>query len=320
LLSVAVIGQGFVGGSLTTVLSERGVNVYTYDKTGKNAEGGIKIFEQKDLTVTPKNLEEFIECCESIGNFSNIYFLCLPTPMKKDGSCDISIVESVLQNLAACNIKGSTRLVVIKSTVPPGTTRGLNKKYEKLNVEVVFSPEFLTEANAIDDMRNQDRIILGGNQSSIEKISSLFSIAFPGVPLYSTTSTNAEMTKYVANCFLATKVSFANEIYQICEAMSNEGFDVEYNEVIKHAILDSRLGTSHWSVPGPMLADDGSNKRLKGFSGSCFPKDINCLIKHAKDFGVDPKVLKSAWEKNLEVRPERDWEKLKGRAISNTDD
>ena len=134
MLSVAVIGQGFVGGSLTTVLSERGVYVYTYDKTGKSAEGGIKIFEKQDCVVTPNNLEEFIECCESIDSFSNIYFLCLPTPMKKDGSCDTSIVESVLQNLATHNTKGSTKLVVIKSTIPPGTTRDLNKKnYESVS-------------------------------------------------------------------------------------------------------------------------------------------------------------------------------------------
>jgi UDPglucose 6-dehydrogenase len=113
---------------------------------------------------------------------------------------------------------------------------------------------------------------------------------------------SAEMVKYVANCFLATKVSFANEIYQICKAIG-----VDYNGVIETAMLDNRLGTSHWKVPGP----DGHF----GFGLTCFPKDLNALIKLAELNGVDPKVMKAVWEKNLEVRPERDWELMKGRAV-----
>lgn len=110
------------------------------------------------------------------------------------------------------------------------------------------------------------------------------------------------MIKYLANCFLATKVSFANEMYQICDKLG-----ARYDKVIELATLDSRLGTSHWKVPGP----DGHF----GFGLTCFPKDINALIKLSEQLGVDPKMLKTAWEKNLEVRPEKDWEQLKGRAV-----
>jgi UDPglucose 6-dehydrogenase len=313
---IAVIGQGFVGGSLTTVFSERDQRVFTYDKAGKAAEGGISKFHtQAGDTISPNSLTDFISLVENNKDFLSIYFVCLPTPMRQDGSCDLSIVESVLDDLSKNNIRGLNRVAVVKSTVPPGTTETWNKKYESSLLRVVFCPEFLTEANALNDMRNQDRIILGGPGSAVQKVSYIFKETFPGVPLFQTTSTNAEMVKYVANCFLATKVSFANEMYQACKALSNHGHDISYNSVIELAKLDRRLGESHWQVPGPMPSDDTGEPAF-GFSGSCFPKDMNALIHLLQKNGVDPKVLKGAWEKNVEVRPQRDWEKLKGRAVS----
>jgi len=316
--TVAVIGQGFVGGSLTTVLSERGNKVYTYDKAGKNSKGGIKQFKFENV-ITPENLEIFIECCESIEEFSGIYFICLPTPMNLDGSCDTSIVESVLQVLSENINSSKQRIAIVKSTVPPGTTETWNKKYEKSAISVVFNPEFLTEANAIDDMRNQDRIIIGGPIESSKFVTAVFKSSFPTVPIFETSSTNAEMVKYVANCFLATKVSFANEMYQGCKALFEAGYDISYNSIIELATLDKRLGNSHWQVPGPMPSDDTGEQSM-GFGGSCFPKDINALIYLLEKNNVDPKVLKGVWEKNLEVRPRQDWKSLKGRAISNVED
>jgi UDPglucose 6-dehydrogenase len=112
------------------------------------------------------------------------------------------------------------------------------------------------------------------------------------------------MVKYVTNCFLATKVSFANEIKQICDKL-----DIDYDKVVEYSTKDKRLGTSHWAVPG----HDGHF----GFGLTCFPKDLNALIATATSLGVDPKVMIAVWEKNLEVRPEKDWEKLIGRAITN---
>lgn len=301
--SIAVIGQGFVGGSLTTVFSERKFNVYVHDKTGKVALGG-----QQPQTVeglSPRNVQEFVTACEKTQDFSKVYFVCLPTPMYEDGSADLSIVEGVLSQLAA--IPGD-RIAVVKSTIPPGSTDNWNKKFNEQGLYVVFNPEFLTEANALDDMRNQNRIILGGPRPWINTVKQVFQTAFPKVPLIKTSSTTAEMVKYVTNNFLTVKVSFANEMYQICEALDKSGLNVDYDKVVEYAKYDSRLGSSHWSVPGP----DGH----RGYGGHCFPKDVNAMIDVAKTLGVKPTMLAAAWQKNLEVRSDRDWEHMAGRAVS----
>jgi UDPglucose 6-dehydrogenase len=246
------------------------------------------------------------------SSFTGIYFVCLPTPMYEDGSADLSIVEDVLKELAA--IPGE-RIAVVKSTVPPGSTERWNKQFKDTGLRVVFSPEFLREASALDDMRNQDRIVLGGPRPHINKVKQVFETAFPNVPIIKTSSTTAEMVKYVTNIHLACKVSLANEFYQICNALDANGANIDYDKVIEYATFDTRLGTSHWKVPGPMPADDTGEPAM-GWAGSCFVKDLNALMCVAKDNGVDPKVMRGAWEKNLEVRPQRDWERLVGRAIS----
>lgn len=315
--SIAVIGQGFVGGSLTTVFAEKGVDVYAYDKAGRYAnealgKSGLKL----DF---PDSLNELVDECERDSKFSNVYFICLPTPMKKSGEADLSIVDSVLYTLSMIDARRSDkRIAVVKSTVPPGSTDSWNKKFENSNLRVIFSPEFLTEANALDDMRNQDRVILGGPRPFINNVRNIFKQAFPNVPIIKTSSTTAEFVKYVTNIHLAVKVSLANEFYQICKVLDENGSNVDYDKVIEYATLDKRLGKSHWQVPGPMPSDD-TGLLMPGFSGSCFCKDINALIHLANKLGVDPKVMNGAWQKNLEVRPQRDWEKLKGRAVSNGD-
>jgi UDPglucose 6-dehydrogenase len=298
--SIAVIGQGFVGGSLTTVFSERGFDVYTYDKTGKQVAGG-----KNPSSTAALSIQELVEACEAKENFSKIYFICLPTPMFEDGEADLSIVDGVLQQLA--KISGE-RIAVVKSTVPPGSTENWNKKFENSGLRVIFNPEFLTEANALDDMRNQSMIVLGGPRPWINNVKQAFQTAFPKVSLIKTSSTTAEMVKYVTNCFLATKVSFANEMSQICEALELKGLNVDYDKVVEYVSYDKRLGPTHWKVPGP----DGD----RGFGGHCFPKDINALMYLAKSLNVDPKVLNGAWEKNQEIRKDRNWERQIGRAVS----
>ena len=233
-------------------------------------------------------------------------FICVPTPMNKNGKCNTNIVESVvsqLDTLSKSNDRKPTdTILIIKSTVPPGTTEILDKKYK--NVKVCFSPEFLTEANFIEDFKNQSRIIIGGNRYTNTKIKSdIFVKAFPQATIVKTSSTIAEMVKYTTNTFLATKVSFANEIKQICDKLN-----IDYDKVVEYATYDDRLGKSHWAVPGP----DGKF----GFGGSCFPKDLNALIKLSEDFGMYLTTLNGVWHTNLRVRPEEDWKKLIGRAVT----
>ena len=239
---------------------------------------------------------------EELIDTSDIIFVCVPTPMKKDGSCDTSIVESVVHELNGLAItrQDANRIIAIKSTIPPGTTDRLNKECKY--VSVIFNPEFLTEANFIEDFRNQNRIIIGGQRPASTKLRQVYSLAFPDATIVKTGSKTAEMVKYMTNTFLATKVSFANEMYNICSRL-----DIDYDKVVEYSTYDERLGKSHWAVPGP----DGK----MGFGGSCFPKDINALVHICGKMGIPVNVITSAIDTNLMVRPEEDWEELKGRAV-----
>jgi len=232
---------------------------------------------------------------------NNIIFVSVPTPMNlTTGECDISILQSVMADIRSVT-GGIHKTVVIRSTVPPGTTAQFFTP--PFPIWPVFNPEFLTEANYINDFKNQNRIVLGGISNATEAIAKIYARVFPSVPMVQTDSTTAEFVKYFANCFLATKVTFANEMSQIADAAG-----VDYNTVAKIAALDPRIGSSHIVVPGP----DGH----RGFGGTCFPKDLNALMAHAKKLGVSTPFLKAVWDKNLEVRPERDWEADKGRAVT----
>jgi UDPglucose 6-dehydrogenase len=280
---IGIIGQGFVGSAVREGMKNH-FDILVFDKDPNkysNVESIFHVVESTDLT-----------------------FLCVPTPMRKNGSCDLTIVRNALDEIndAVNELCAKDYIVVIKSTIPPGTTEFLNSEYP--NLDIVFNPEFLTEANAVEDYKNQNRIIVGGERPGSTKVKAVFAKAFPKVPIIKTSSTIAEMIKYVTNTFLATKVSFANEMYQICQSLN-----IDYDKVIEYARYDERLGNSHWSVPGP----DGDF----GFSGSCFPKDVQALIYQAKTLGVDPEILEAAWSKNLKVRASKDWEQLKGRAVSD---
>jgi len=309
--SIAVIGQGFVGGSLTTVFAERGFDVFTFDIAKKQAIGGKHPVCVGPHLCAADSVAELVSSCEAKKGFSKIYFVCLPTPMSEDGSADLSIVDGVLRDLSS--IPGN-RIAVVKSTVPPGSVKKWNEEFKNTGLQIVFNPEFLTEANALDDMRNQNRIVLGGPRPWINKVKQVFQAAFPNVPIVKTSSTNAELVKYFTNIHLAARVSLSNEFYQICEALDRKGLDVDYDKVMEYAQYDKRLGGSHMRVPSFETDDDGNP--LYGFSLSCFCKDINALMFEAKKVGVDPKVMSGVWEKNLEVRPGRDWLKLVGRAVS----
>jgi UDPglucose 6-dehydrogenase len=294
--TVAVIGQGFVGGTLTTVLAERGAKVLAYDKAGRFASGVFTEYYDIDDLVT---------ACELREDFSGIYFVCVPTPMKQDGSADVSIVLEVLRGLAGSIDKRS--IAVVRSTVPPGSAASWNAELQNRGLAVVFNPEFLTEANALDDMRNQKRIVLGGPRPWIDKVRLFYRQAFPTVPIVKTSSTMAEMVKYFTNVQLAARVILSCELWQLCEAL---GESVDYDKVVEYAKLDPRLGGSHMDVPG--------NDGIPGARGHCFPKDLRALTAVARSLGVEPTVMEALWKKNLEVIPPegRDWERMVGRAVT----
>ena len=275
-MNIGIIGQGFVGNAVFQKFKSF-FNVYTYDL-------------KKELCNS--SFDELVQKCRVI-------FICLPTPMNKDGSCNISIVYNVIKEID--EISKDKKTVAIKSTIPPGTTDLLDR--ECLNIDVLFNPEFLTELNFINDFKNQNRIIIGGNPEASSKLRQLYSLVFPDIPIIKTKSNIAEFVKYFTNTFLATKVAFANEMKKICNELQ-----IDYDKVVEYSIYDKRLGNSHWAVPGP----DGKN----GFGGSCFPKDINALIHLFRQLNLKSNILEASWKTNLEVRPEKDWENLKGRAVT----
>jgi len=280
---IGIVGQGFVGKALKSGFKKH-YKIETYDK----------YVESKSSCTLPDLVAE----CEVI-------FVCVPTPMNKDGSCHTDIVESVVKEIevwAGRHGKDSKPTIVIKSTISPGTTDRLHRKYK--GVDVIFNPEFLTEANFLEDFKNQSRIILGGIRRGTTKLRQIYSKVFPNVTIVKTGAKHAEMVKYFTNCFLATKVSFANEMKMLCDKLN-----LDYDKVVEYATYDERLGKSHWAVPGP----DGE----LGFGGHCLPKDLSALINVAVDnsLGLYINVLSGVLETNDKVRKNRDWEDMRGRAV-----
>ena len=283
-MKIGIIGQGFVG----TAIREGLKNFYS-----------VSVYDLKkelcpeEMLATPPGI---VQNCE-------IIFQCLPTPMRISGECDLRIVKDSHETLnAISSAHNKNPIVVIKSTVPPGTCESLNEQFE--NINIVFSPEFLTEANSIEDFKKQTRIILGGPRPYTTQVKTMFRKAFPHIPIIKTGYKTAEMVKYFINNFLSVKVSFANEMYEICNTLN-----IDYDKVTEYALFDQRIGRSHLAVPGP----DGDF----GYGGHCFPKDIDAIIYIARFLGLEPDILEATKQKNNKVRNNRDWENMEGRAISH---
>lgn len=269
---VGIIGNGFVGEAQAFAFSP------TTD---------LRIYDIDPLKRTHSK-EEIDEC--------DFIFVCVPTPMRKDGSQDISFIEKVFEEA----VDGP--IYIIKSTVLPGTTEVLTQKYPFL--KIVFSPEFLTERTAKLDMLTQARIVLGGRKEFTDKVKDLFEQRFRNRHIIQTDSKTAELIKYMNNTFFATKVSIINEFKLLSDAIGCNWEDALYGFA-----SDGRVGDSHLHVPGP----DG---RL-GYGGTCFPKDVNALLTYAELFNINLNTIQGGWKTNLEVRPEKDWEADKGRAVSD---
>ena len=284
--NIGIIGRGFVGNAVANGFSE-----------GTGFKAKIRVFDTNPLKST-HSLEEVIKDSE-------VVFISVPTPSNKNGSINLDILDNCLEqiNKEAKKIKKVNCIFLIRSTIVPGTTRRFQNKFP--NLKLVFNPEFLTERSATFDFISQTRYVLGGEKKNTKTIKELYQLRFGStISIIETDYESAELIKYVCNTFFATKVSFLNEMKLLSDKVG-----ADWDTVIEGFVRDGRVGHSHTQVPGP----DGK----LGFGGSCFPKDIQALINFGDSLSINLNVLKGAWKTNLKIRPEKDWEKLLGRAIVN---
>tara|TARA_R110002020_G_scaffold409027_1_gene618821 strand:- start:2097 stop:2933 length:837 start_codon:yes stop_codon:yes gene_type:complete len=277
-MNIGIVGNGYVG-KATQCLGGIKNNIFAYDTDpSKCVPQGTVI---GDLT----------RC--------DIVFICVPTPADKDEGCHTGIVEKVIEDLKYIGVKN----IFVRSTVPVGFCQSFG---------VNFMPEFLTEKNWQQDVRNCNNWIVGlsdpENQDVKDKIKRVLVNAkkedkIKNVKISYCKTEEAELTKTVINSFLATKVSFFNEIEEFCRKKH-----INYENVRDLVSQDKRIGYSHTYVPGP----DGK----RGFGGTCFPKDTASLLTQMIDCGLVSYVLMAARNRNIDLdRPEKDWSKDKGRAV-----
>lgn len=271
-INLGIIGYGYVGQAVA--------NGFSKSSNGKDT---IRYYDKyKDSPP----LKEVIKGSEFV-------FVCLPTPMKANESgIDLSIIhESINQITKQTN--GTDKVVVIKSTVIPGTTAELEKVHPKTHF--AFNPEFLTEANYLEDFLNADRTVIGANNDLVSRrVAVIYRQRFPKTNIYQTDPTTAEAVKYFANAFLSLKVTFANFFYDYCQKIG-----IKYEEVKRMAAKDPRIVDSHLDVT-----------TMRGFGGKCFPKDLIALIGEFKKAGVDVSLLDLMWEYNKKKRLVHDWEEI----------
>jgi len=271
-MNIGLIGNGFVGTAIHQNLKSN-YNFLIFDKKADKAN---------------------CESVEYVVRNSGPVFVALPTPMDQNARCDLSIVFEAMSEIYK---HYNNNIIILKSTVLPGTCQEIKNRFP--HMRIVFSPEFLTEASHIEDFRDCNRMIFGGDPLDTAVCVKLVKLIFPDKHYVCTDWLTAEAVKYFINTFLATKVSFANEIKQVCDATG-----INYDEVTSLALLDTRIGQSHLKVPGP----DG----FYGFGGKCFAKDLNAFISFSAANNINPDVLKAVWKKNLEVRKEHDWLHIEG--------
>ena len=281
-MKIGIIGNGFVG-KATNILENNNVELVIYD-------------------IDPKLCRPIGTTIETLCDPA-IVFISVPTPMNADGSCHIGILESVVSDIKnVCDLNDN--LIVIRSTVPPGTSNNLN---------CYFMPEFLTEKNFVNDFINNENWIFGLKNTEQDilfknKITELFNYSHEAKKinynnLHFVTNNEAEMIKLFRNNYLSVKVGFCNEIAEFCEKKN-----IDYENVRELATLDNRIGSSHTKVPG----HDGR----KGYGGTCFPKDTNNLKCEMKKVGMKSYIIDNVVERNEKVdRPEQDWNSNKGRAV-----
>lgn len=272
---IGVIGNGVVGKSVVHVFREVAHRITVHDKYQKSAS-----------------------LADAVGE-SHFIFLCLPTPCDFAGQrIDLSIMDEVLEKIV--RMETGPRIFIIKSTVVPGTTLSYARRYPDLRLAMV--PEFLREASFLEDAENPDRIIIGSDDEGVAReLRELYLTRFPEAPQFRLSSGGAELAKYMANTYLATKVIFAN-LFKAYAQRAGE----EYGKLKEAVTADSRITDDHLEV-----TQEG------GFGGKCFPKDLNALIGFARENGLPAELLETVWEMNLRVRRVRDWDDIPGASARN---
>ena len=260
-LKIGIIGHGFVGKATDCGFSK---NTYKF-------------------IVDPKNGTNI----DQLAEFDpELIFVCVPTPMGKNGIQDSSIIEAVIQELVA---KCRESIIAIKSTVLPS----ILEKIAKTNTKIIYNPEFLREKHANEDFINSEMIIFGGDKDTALRVSQFYldhSVCKSTEHVFLDIS-SASLVKYSINTFLATKVLFFNEMHDVFNKLDNND---DWDTFIRAISLDKRIGKSHMNVPG----HDGR----RGFGGACFPKDTIALLKFAEDIGIKLSILKAVINKNNIIR------------------
>lgn len=290
-MNIAVVGTGYVGLVTGTCFAETGNNVICVDideeKVHKMKSGRVPIYEPHLDVLFERNIKQnrlkFTTSLSEAVKDATIIFLALPTPPGEDGSADLSYILKVSEDLS--EIIEDYKVIVDKSTVPVGTAekvRATIAAKSSCEFDVVSNPEFLREGFAVDDFMKPDRVVVGSSSEKARKIMEELYRPFvrQGNPIIHMDEASAELTKYAANSFLATKISFMNEVANICERV---GADVDKVRIGMGS--DTRIG-KRFLFPGI------------GYGGSCFPKDVMALAKSAKDSEYDFKILKSVMEVN----------------------
>lgn len=289
-MKISVIGTGYVGLVSGTCFAEIGHDVTCIDineeKVAMLKRGESPIYEPGLNDLLDRNIKsnrlKFSTGLDSVKD-SKAVFLAVQTPSDEDGSADLTWFLNAAEDVA--KVISDNTIIVIKSTVPVGTcnkVRDLVAKTTDKKFFVVNNPEFLKEGSAIEDFMRPDRVVIGhDNEYAAQAMDELYEpLVKQGNPIYNMSNLSAEMTKYAANCFLATKISFINDVARLCDAV---GADI--NEVRKGISSDRRIG-SHFLYPGP------------GYGGSCFPKDVKALIYTAKENGMNLQVVEATEEVN----------------------
>jgi len=293
-MNISIIGTGYVGSVTGACLADMGHHIIFVDKDLQKLEviksGKNSIFEPGLDQLIVKNKEKILTTTDIPDAVQNtvVTFICVGTPPREDGSSDMSQIEMVSQSIGKALRSGTKyRIIVIKSTVLPGTIENLiipilekeSGKKAFYDFGVASNPEFLKEGTAVEDFFNSDRIVIGAQDNRTREL--LENLYTPlNVPIFKTNIRTSEMIKFASNAFLATKISFANEIGNLCKELGIDSYSV-----FEGVGLDTRINSKFFRTG-------------IGFGGSCFPKDVCALIAYAKSQGITPRILNSVMAVN----------------------